>query len=227
MNKTKKLIIIGTGETGLLAYEFFTHDSEYEVVGFSVNRAYLKESIFQNLPVVAFEELETLYPPKEYEAFVALSSSHLNRDRTKVYDKAKEKGYHLASYISSDALVWHNVEIGENCLVLGASILQPFSKIGNNVFLWYKSIIGHHSVVEDNCFFASAGIAGFCHVGMNCFLGGGCLIGENIRVGKDNYISMGTVLSKNTRDNSIYRGNPAKKVKDFSATYFCQVKEGE
>ena len=34
--KSKKLIIIGAGETANLAYEYFTFDSEYEVVGFSI-----------------------------------------------------------------------------------------------------------------------------------------------------------------------------------------------
>ena len=30
MKKTKKLVIIGSGETGLIAYEYFQFDSEYE-----------------------------------------------------------------------------------------------------------------------------------------------------------------------------------------------------
>ncbi|NBL01136.1 MAG: sugar O-acyltransferase, partial [Erysipelotrichia bacterium] len=44
MEKTKKLIIVGSGETGLIAYEYFQFDSSYEVVAFSVNEQYITES---------------------------------------------------------------------------------------------------------------------------------------------------------------------------------------
>lgn len=38
--KKEKLIIIGEGETANIAYEYFTFDSEYEVIAFSVERNY-------------------------------------------------------------------------------------------------------------------------------------------------------------------------------------------
>ena len=37
MKKNKKLILVGAGELAEIAYEYFTHDSEYEVVAFSVH----------------------------------------------------------------------------------------------------------------------------------------------------------------------------------------------
>ena len=40
MEKNKKLVIIGAGETGALAYEYFTHDSEYSVAAFSVSEKF-------------------------------------------------------------------------------------------------------------------------------------------------------------------------------------------
>lgn len=225
MNKTKKLVIAGLGETGLLAYEFFTHDSEYEVVAFSVNKRFLTEKEFQGLPVVAFETVENVYSPSEYEIFVAVGAAHLNRDRTRLYEQAKAKGYRCASYVSSEASVWHNCKIGENCFVLPKSTMQPFSEIGNNVFLWYGSNIGHRSVVEDNCFLASSGIASFSRVGKNSFLGGNCLVGDGIKIAEDNYLAMGTVVVKRTQPNSIYRGNPAQRNKSVSAKALCGVTE--
>ena len=37
-DKNKKLIIVGDGEFGEIAYEYFTYDSEYEVEAFAVER---------------------------------------------------------------------------------------------------------------------------------------------------------------------------------------------
>ena len=91
MNKTSKIIIVGSGETANLAHEYFTHDSDYEVVAFSLNKEYITDTSFKNLPVIPLEELEEHYPADKFDAFVAVSASKLNRNRTKVYNVVKNK----------------------------------------------------------------------------------------------------------------------------------------
>ncbi len=225
MSKSKKLIIIGTGETACLAYEYFTHDSEYEVAAFAVEGAYYSESTFCNLPVCRLENIDEHYPPSEFTAFVALASGRLNRDRTKLYLSLKEKGYQLASYVSSKAFVWHNVKIGENCFILENNTLQPFVEVGNNVILWSGNHIGHRSKILDHCFITShVVISGFCTVGEYSFLGVNSALADNTILAKDNFIGMGAVINKNTEENTIYTGNPAQPSK-LSTKKFCKVKE--
>lgn len=221
----KKLVIVGTGETANLAYEYFTHDSDCEVVAFAVEKEYLSENTFKNLPVVDFSEIEKLYPPKEFYAFVAMGSGKLNRDRTKMYLKTKEKGYQLASYVSSHAFVWHNVKIGENCFILEDNTLQPFTSVGNNVVMWSGNHLGHQSSVGDNCFITShVVISGYVTIGENAFIGVNAAVADNVKIAPDNYIAMGSVINKNTQENAIYKGNPAEIAK-ISAKTFCKVKE--
>ncbi len=206
MEKTKKLIIVGSGETGLIAYEYFQFDSCYEVVAFSVNEKYITEMIINNLPVVPFETLEEKYNPNEYEVYIAISSGKLNRNRTKVYNEAKLKGYKCASYISSKAFVWRNVEIGENCFVFEDNTLQPFVKIGNNVILWSGNHIGHNTSIKDNCFISShCVISGFCEVGENSFLGVNSTIENNVKIAKDNFIGAGSLIQKDTIEKGLYQ----------------------
>jgi sugar O-acyltransferase (sialic acid O-acetyltransferase NeuD family) len=206
MKKTKKLIIIGSGETGLIAYEYFQFDSEYEVIAFSVNSQYISESIINELPVIPFETLEQVYGPNEYEVYVAISSGKLNRNRTKVYTEAKLKGYKCASYISSKAFVWRNVEIGENCFIFENNTLQPFVKIENNVTLWSGNHIGHNTVIKDNCFISShCVISGFCEIGENSFLGVNCTIENNTKIAKDNFIGAGALIQKDTNEKDFYQ----------------------
>ncbi|RBQ30943.1 sugar O-acyltransferase [Arcobacter sp. FW59] len=206
MKKTKKIVIIGSGETGLIAYEYFQYDSEYEVVAFSVNEEYINETTINDLPVVAFETLEEKYNQNEYEVYVAISSGKLNRNRTKVYSEVKLKGYRCASYVSSKAFVWRNVEIGENCFIFEDNTLQPFVKIGNNVTLWSGNHIGHNTIIKDNCFISShCVISGFCEVGENSFLGVNCTIENNTKIAKDNFIGAGTLIQKNTNEKDFYQ----------------------
>jgi sugar O-acyltransferase (sialic acid O-acetyltransferase NeuD family) len=206
MEKNKKLIIIGSGETGLIAYEYFQFDSDYEVVAFSVNEQYITETTINDLPVIPFEILEEKCSPENYEVYVAISSGKLNRNRTKVYNEAKLKGYKCATYISSKAFVWRNVEVGENCFIFEDNTLQPFVKIGNNVTLWSGNHIGHNTIIKDNCFISShCVISGFCEVGENSFLGVNCTIENNTKIAKDNFIGAGALIQKNTNEKDFYQ----------------------
>lgn len=227
MNKNKKLIIVGIGETALLAYEYFTYDSNYEVVAFSVNENYIKpenitsDLVKTNLEIVPLETIDEYYKPTEYEIFVAVSSSRLNRDRTKLYREVKRKGYKCATYISSHAFVWRNVEVGENCFIMENNVIQPFVKIGNNVVLWSGNHIGHRTVIKDNCFISShCVISGFCEIGENCFLGVNCTIENNVKIAKDNFIGAGTLIRKDTREGEIYQNKQTEPSKVSSYKFF-------
>lgn len=79
----------------------------------------------------------------------------MNRVRTRLYREAKAKEFSIASYVSSKAFVWRNVEIGENCCIFEDNVIQPFVNIGNNVIIWSGNHVGHHSVIKDRCFIAS------------------------------------------------------------------------
>ena len=206
MEKIKKLVIIGIGETGLIAHEYFEYDSVYEVVAFSASEEYITDQKINGLPVVALESLEEFYPPSEYEVFVAISSGKLNRNRTKTFFEAKSKGYTCASYVSSRAFVWRNVEIGENCFIFEDNTLQPFVKIENNVTLWSGNHIGHNTVIKNNCFISShCVISGFCEIGESSFLGVNCTIENNTNIASDNFIGSGAIIRKDTSERDFFQ----------------------
>ena len=224
-NKTEKIIIVGAGETAEIAYEYFTYDSPYEVVAFSVEKEFLNRQELFGLPVVPFEELENLYDPVEYEVFVAISYTQLNRVRTRLYKEAKRKGFSVVSYVSSKAFVWRNVEIGENCFIFENNVLQYGVKVGNNVIFWSGNHVGHQSVIKDNCFISShVVISGFCEVGENCFFGVNSCLGDNLKIAKDCIIGAGAVVLRDTEEAKVYVGNPAKPLGKSSFATF-NVKE--
>lgn len=200
----KKLVIIGDGEFAEIAYEYFTHDSDFEVLGFAVEKEFLKKNTMYNLPVVAFEAIENHFPAKEFDAFVAITFTKLNRVRTRLYLSLKEKGYRLATYISSKAFVWHNVTIGENSFIFENNVLQHHVYVGNNVILWSGNHVGHRSKIDDNCFISShAVISGYCHIGANCFIGVNSTFVDNVTVGKDCFIGANCFINKNVEEGKI------------------------
>ena len=80
-----KLVVFGAGDIARLAHFYFSSDSEHEVVAFTVDAAYKKESAFQGLPLVASEEVTRLFPPSDVRMFVALSYAKMNRIRAAKY----------------------------------------------------------------------------------------------------------------------------------------------
>lgn len=212
MIKNKKLIIIGLGETADIAFEYFTEDSVYEVVAFSVNKEYLKQDKYLGLPVVAFEELEKYYDPKKYEVYVAISYVKLNRTRRKMFEASKNKGFHCASYISSKAFVWRNVKIGENVFIFENNVIQHKVKIGNNVILWSGNHIGHQTVIEDHVYIAShAVISGFCRIGASSFVGVNTTFNDNVSIPEDTVVGSAALIVKSFNEKGhVLVGAPAK-----------------
>ena len=203
----KKLIILGDSAFAEIAYEYFTHDSEYDVMGFSVEQAFLKKETLFNLPIVAFEEIEQHFPPEEHFFFTAITYTNLNHLRTRLYLEAKYKGYLPASYVSSQAFIWSNVQMGEHCFIFENNVVQPFVTLGNNVVLWSGNHIGHHSKLGDNCFVAShAVISGFVSVDKNCFIGVNATISNNITIAQDCVIGAGALAVKDVKKGTIIRG---------------------
>jgi sugar O-acyltransferase (sialic acid O-acetyltransferase NeuD family) len=216
-----KILIVGDGETAELAYEYFTHDSPHEVAAFCVEENYKTKSELFGLQVLPFEEIETSLPPTEYEAFVAISYTKLNRVRQRLFEQTKSKGYKLTSYVSSKAFVWHNVELGENCFIMENNVLQYRVRVGNDVVLWSGNHVGHQTVIKDHVFVSShVVISGYCEVGENCFLGVNSSSANNITIARDCVIGMGAVINKDTEERMIYVGNPARKLERDTFTQF-------
>jgi sugar O-acyltransferase (sialic acid O-acetyltransferase NeuD family) len=207
---TKQLVIVGAGEFAEIACEYFTRDSPYDVAAFALDSAYRNVDELLGHPVVDLETLETVYPPETHDVFVAATHTQLNRVRTRLLRRCREKGFRAATYISSRAFVWHDVVVGENCFIFENNVLQYRSVIGDNVILWSGNHIGHRAVIGDNCFLSShVVVSGYCSIGDNCFLGVNSTLGDRVRLGRDCVLGAGSVLLKDCDDRRLLRGNPA------------------
>ena len=223
MAAAKPLVIVGAGEIAEMACEYFAYDTDREVAAFCIGEEYIKEPRLHDRPVVPLDRMIQDYPPDAFDAFVAIGDSQLNRLRRRHVDSAKAAGYRLASYISSKAFVWRNVEIGENCFILEHNVLQPFTSVGDNVTLWSGNHIGHRSVIEDDVFIAShVVVSGFCRIGARSFIGVNAAIAHQVKVAPDNFIAMSAVVTASTEPDCVYKGHPAEK-RSVSATRYCRV----
>ena len=206
-----KVVIFGSEKLAELAHFYFTNDSPYEVVAFTVNKSFIKEKELMGLPIVPFEEIEKHYPPDEFKMFVAVAYTKLNRLRAEKYADAKRKGYELVSYVCTKSVYWGDTEIGDNCFIFENQVFQPFVKIGNDVILWSGNHFGHNVVIGDHCFVAShVVVCGNVKIGPYCFIGVNATIRDDATIGRECIIGAGALILNDTHEKAVYIAKPTE-----------------
>lgn len=219
MQKTKKLVIFGTAAIAEVVYWYFKEDSEYEPVAFCVNRERKDKDTLLDLPVVAYEEVNALYPPSEFEMYIAIGYTKLNKVRIDLYHDAKAKGYTLATYIHSKIKQWPNNKFGDNTFIYEDNTIQPYVEIGSNVVLWSGNHIGHHSKIGDHCFLTShVVVSGFVNIGEATFIGVNATLRDSINIGNRNVLGAGTLILGNTEDDQVFIGSKSVAIEKHSST---------
>lgn len=205
-----KVVVFGVGQMAEVAHFYLTHDSEHEVVAFTVDRDYIDRECHFGLPVIPFDEIEASFCPNKYRMFLPVSYKGVNKARAGKYCEAKGKGYGLISYVSSKATTWPGLEIGDNCFIFENNVIQPYVRIGSDVIMWSGNHVGHHTTIKDHCFIAShVVISGSVVIEPYCFLGVNATIRDNITVARECVIGMGALITKPTEERGVYLGPQA------------------
>jgi sugar O-acyltransferase (sialic acid O-acetyltransferase NeuD family) len=211
MNKTKKIIIIGTSNNAKLAAFYFERDTEYSVIGFAVNKQFKNTDLYCSLPVFEIESLVNQYHPSNFYAFVAVGYNNMNKIREKLYNQMKDLGYILPNYVSPKCTFITEETIGDNNFILENNTIQPFVKIGSNNVLWSGNHIGHDVEIGNHNFITShVVVSGFTKIRNNCFLGVNATLRDGIEIADFTLIAAGAIIMKSTSKEDVYL--PARTV---------------
>jgi sugar O-acyltransferase (sialic acid O-acetyltransferase NeuD family) len=217
------VVIFGISDFGRIARHYLDRDSGHDVVAFTAHREYVTADTFEGLPVIAFEELVTTRPPDDVRLLVAAGFSKVNEVRSRIFDEVKSQGYSCVSYVSSQALLWPDVPVGENTFIFEANVIQPGVRVGDDCVLWSGNHIGHDSVIEDHCFIAShAVISGNCRIGHHSFVGVNATFRDGVTVAPRCVIGAAAVVMKDTEDGAVLstRGTKPHELKSWELRGF-------
>jgi sugar O-acyltransferase (sialic acid O-acetyltransferase NeuD family) len=201
-----QIVIFGAGKVADVLGRHITAAGTHDVAAFTVDRQYAPEgSRFHGKPVVAFEEIERLYPPDKYGMLIAVGYHELNAVRQSKYEAAKAKGYRLASYVSARAGVGDWLQMGENCIILDNATIEPGVVLGNNVVVWSNVLVGHHTTIEDHSWIAGQAVfGGSARLGAGSFVGLGAIVGHEVELGDHSFIGAGAVVTKCAGPKSVF-----------------------
>jgi sugar O-acyltransferase (sialic acid O-acetyltransferase NeuD family) len=209
----KDVVIYGAGSFARMMRLYLDRVPGQKVAAFCVDEAFMEGvNRFDDLPLVAFENVECLYPQDLNLMFVAIGYANM-RTRRIMYERAFRKGYQFVNYIDRDAMLDETVVLGFNNVVFGGSVLEPFSKLGDNNIIWSSVTISHDVKVGNHCFFASQSlIGGNCVIGDNSFFGFNSTCAQNIVVEKESLIGAKSLVLANTGAFSKNVGVPSVEV---------------
>ncbi len=203
----RPLVIFGSAEIAELALYYFSNDSGYRVVAFTVDDAFVDRDTLHGVPLVPFSQVTQRFPPAQNQMHVALSYTKLNRLRQGKYEQAKAAGYELASYVCSKSVTWPDLAAGDNCFILENQTIQPTVRIGNNVMIWSGNHLGHGSVIGDHTYIAShVVISGHCKIGQRCFFGVNATVRDFCTIGDDCFIAMDASITRNLASGTVALG---------------------
>lgn len=209
----RPVIIFGNQLSSSLAWYCLTHDSTMHVAGFTVDESRLESTQHEGLPIVAFERLEQVFPPQDYRLLIPMGYVQINRIRRSRYEQAKQRGYQLASYVSTRASVWPDLVVGDNVLVYEHAIIQPFARVGDNCIIRSGAHVSHHCEIADHVFVsAEVAMASSCKIGEQAILGVGSVLRDGLRVAERSFVGAGAVVVTDTQADGVYVGNPARKI---------------
>jgi sugar O-acyltransferase (sialic acid O-acetyltransferase NeuD family) len=202
---TENLVIFGNGQMAEVAFARFRRDPRFEIVGFTVDRSFVRAPELCGLRVVPFEDVENEFPPAEVRMFIAVGPVQINAVSAERFWQARQRGYRLAAYVSPHAIVDPDVRIGEGCSIGEYVVVGPRTCIGDNVRIAAASVIGHHCVLEDHCFVAvNCSVSGSVHIGRRALVGAGAVIRDRISIGEASIVGAGATIVRDTAPESVH-----------------------
>ena len=76
------------------------------------------------------------------------------------YEQGKARGYACVSYVSSRAVVWPSLELGDNSMIYENTVIQPYATVGSNCIVSSSVHISHHAQAADYCFISAGVVTG-------------------------------------------------------------------
>lgn len=209
------VVLFGVGQFAEVARFYLEWEGSHNIVAHTVNREYQTTGEKDNLPIVAWEDLEQEYPPGQVSLFCPLSYRGMNSHRQEIFEEGLRRGYDFISFIHPKA-EYYGTPVGRNCMILESNVIQPHVEIGDNCILWSGNHIGHHTRIESHCFLAShVVVSGSVTIGERSFLGVNATIRDNVVLGQAVVVGAGALVTKSLEDFTVVPGpkSAASKLK--------------
>lgn len=140
--------------------------------------------------------------------------------------KSVEPKIHPTAFVTDDAIVIGEVEIGEDASVWYGSVIRGdvnFIRIGARTNIQDGTIIHvssrtHPTVLEDEITVGHRVTLHGCHVERGCLIGIGAILMDGVHIGANSLVGAGSLVTPGTQipPNSLVLGSPARVKRELT-----------
>ena len=217
---SQRLVVAGNAITAQILQEYLSSDARYQIAAFTVDDEFVASGRVQGAPTVPLSRLAQSFPPGNCRVLMAIGYDDLNRVRESVFDRLKQMGYAIETYVHPQARVHSRQPLGEGAVVLPGAVVEPHATIGTNAMVWCNVTVAHHASVGDHCWIAAGTvISGQARVLRNSFVGVNATIVNDVTVGEYNIVGAAALISKDTKPHSVHLSRSAEPFRFSSDDY--------
>lgn len=210
-----KIVIIGAGGHGKVAYDTIKAMNKYTIAGFIDDNELLQGKKVYGVPVLGkvsnlLEDLKDTFDG----VFIAIGN---NKIREKIFNMLI-KDFKIINAIHPRAIISSSVKFGKGILVVAGVVINADSNIGDGAIINTSATVDHDNIIGKFSFIApGVHLAGGVIIGDYSQVGIGSSIIQNIKIGENCIIGAGAAVVKDIPKNSLAYGVPAeikKEIKD-------------
>ncbi len=201
----KNIVLAGNATTANVLNSYLGGDDRYQVLALTVDDDFVHEGGMQSLDSIALSRLTEIHGPKDCAVIMAMGYNDINRSRESMFQRLKQMGYRIETYVHPDAGIYTDLPLGEGCVVLPSAVIEPGVRVGANSVIWSNVTLAHHCSVAENCWIASGTVvSGQAKIQRNTFIGVNATIVNDVEIGEYNIIGGGALITKSTKASSVH-----------------------
>ena len=134
--------------------------------------------------------------------------------RSRIQATAEALGYHFPTFVSPDAVLNAEVELGAGTAVFDGAVINP------GVVTGPMCVVNTNATIEHDCRFGAnvhvapgATVSGSVTIGDDTFVGAGAVIINGVRIGAGCLIGAGAVVTSDLTEPGTYVGIPARRIR--------------
>lgn len=195
--KRNDIIIIGGGGHSLSAADVIMHHSPYFLSGFiDIN----PNAAINNLNVKWVGNDSSISTLNTEYAHIGVGQIKSAFHRKRLFILGLTSGLKFPVLASKQSTISKSAKIGDGCLIMHHTVINPCAAIGLNAIINTGSIVEHGVSIGDFCHIAPrATILGDVKIGNESFIGSGAVICENVNIGDNVVIGAGSIIKKDIK----------------------------
>ncbi len=208
------VIIIGNGDNAEVVIDIISEIHDINIIGIASENLN-KGDQFMGFPVLGNDQDIISSTDNSVQLVNAVGAYRNTEKRQGTFDKFKQAGFTFISVLHPNVSISSNATIGEGVIMYSGVSINTNTTIGNNCILALNCSVGHHTHIEDHVLIsAGVNVGANATVGANSLVAIGASVISGVSISKNNLIGAGAVVVKNTSENQILFGVPAKPINE-------------